>query len=40
MFFYGLLIRNTQLIVVNAVGFVLQACYLVIYLIYTANKVR
>ena len=40
MFFYGLLIRNTQLIVVNAVGFILQACYLVVYLFYSNNKVR
>ncbi len=36
---YGILIKNTQLIIVNVVGVVLEALYLIFYLFYTLNKV-
>ena len=40
MFFYGLLVDDLILIIVNAVGFTLEAVYLVFYLFYTQSKVR
>jgi hypothetical protein len=38
MFFYGLLITNTKIMIVNAVGFNLEALYIIFYLFYTQNK--
>ena len=37
-FFYGILIRNHQVIIVNVVGFNLEAIYIMFYLFYTQNK--
>jgi hypothetical protein len=38
-FIYGLLIHNLQIVVVNMVGFILQACYTLLYLAYTQQRV-
>jgi hypothetical protein len=39
-FFYGMLINNTQIIIVNVVGFNLEAIYVFFFLYYTLNKVN
>jgi hypothetical protein len=38
-FFYGILIHNYQVIIVNVVGFNLEAIYIMVYLFYTQNRV-
>jgi hypothetical protein len=38
--FYGILVDNNQLIVVNLVGLLLEALYLIFYLFYTPYKVN
>ena len=36
---YGIVVRDTPMMVVNAVGTVLQSAYFIIFYVYTSNKV-
>lgn len=38
-FLYGMLIKNMNIVLVNVVGFNLEAIYIMVYLYYTQNKV-
>lgn len=37
-FVYGVLVSNPKIMVVNTIGFTLETCYLMFYLIYATNK--
>ena len=40
MFFYGILVDNLKLIIVNVIGFNLEACYIIFFLFFSQNKVN